>query len=85
MTTWADFAVVAALLLMPLAAAREPWSGPVDFYFLPNKVGRLFWAILLIMFVGGLWFQDYPHSADTSGPFEFGQVFTAFTRVFDLR
>lgn len=86
MTTWADYAVVISLVLMPLAGASESarFFGPDRPWLLPNRVRSLVGVLLLSCLLGGLYFQDYPRSApqDSLQLDFFGQVRTAFSRVF---
>lgn len=88
MTTWADFAVVAGVLLLPLAGAAESKTfwGPDRPWFLPNQVRIPLGFALLALLYAGFSHQEYPRSAETEWNLAdlLEQVGTAFSRVFGL-
>ena len=88
MTTWADFAVVAGVLLLPLAGAAESKTfwGPDRPWFLPNQVRIPLGFVLLALLYAGFSYQEYPQSADAEWNLIelLEQVGTAFSRVFSI-
>ena len=88
MTTWADFAVVAGVLLLPLAGAAESKTfwGPDRPWFLPNQVRIPLGFALLALLYAGFSYQDYLQPADVEWNLInlLNQVGTAFSRVFSL-
>ena len=88
MTTWADFAVVAGVLLIPFAGAAESKTfwGPDRPWFLPNQVRIPLGFALLALLFAGFSYQDYPQPAGAEWNWiDFlGQVGTAFSRVFSI-
>lgn len=88
MTVLADFAVVISLILLPLTGATESrtFFGPDRPWFLPNHIRTPLGLALVGMLIAGLHYQDYPgpQDADPQAVDFFGQVGTAFARVFGL-
>lgn len=88
MTTWADFAIVLCLILLPLAGASESKTfwGPDKPWFLPNLIRIPLGLALLALLLCGLFYQDYPRPADADWDWVdfFGQVGTAFSRIFAI-
>ncbi|MEM9796832.1 MAG: hypothetical protein AAF919_10095 [Pseudomonadota bacterium] len=84
MTSWADFAIVASVILLPLAGDTERLNGRVDPWFLPRAVHLPFTFAVVGLFMLGLWSQDFPHPAEASDRSiaPLAQTLTAFVRVF---
>lgn len=86
MMTWADFAIVVGLILLPLTGASESKTfwGPDRPWFLPNRIRQPLGLALLVLLFAGIYKQDYPRpdGADWQWVDFFGQVGAAFTRVF---
>ena len=88
MTTWADFAIAISLVLLPLTGASESrtFFGPDRPWFLPNHIRTLLGLTLLALLLAGFNLQDYPRPEDADWQWIdfFGQVGTAFSRVFGV-
>lgn len=88
MTTWADFAIVVGLLLLPLVGASESKTfwGPDRPWFLPNYIRNPLGIALLALLFFGFSYQDYarPEDADWKWIDFWGQIGTAFSRVFSF-
>ncbi len=79
---WADYMIVGALLLWPLAEARERWFGPDEGWFIKDNWTRNLVAFVLIGLVAiGMYFQDVS-DLNGEGPQILSRFVTAFVRVF---
>ncbi|MDX8353555.1 hypothetical protein [Cognatiyoonia sp. IB215182] len=88
MTTWADFAIIFGLGLLPLTGASESRTfwGPDRPWFLPNRIRTPLGLSLLLIAFFGFQYQDYPRPEDADWQWiDFlGQLGTAFSRVFGI-
>lgn len=79
---WADYLIVGAIMLFPLAEATERWFGPDEGWFIKNNRTRNLLGLTLTgLLLAGLYFQDMPDSENDSAQV-LTQIITAFTRVF---